>query len=244
MFALSPYKKSFLGGLWLIFYPLITVAIWIFLKGAGIVNPGETGMPYTVYVLLSTSIWALFLQLYKTISQSISNGGRMMMMNKFPHSTIIISHTLTQMINFMILLVINIGVILLYGLEVKWTTLLFPLTLLPLIAFGMTIGLFVAMLRVIALDICQAIDEGMKVVMYLTPIVYAPKISIEWLQPIINYNPLTYLIGFNRDMLITGDFSLWRGYLICSIVAITLLPLVARFYSRNESRVLERLINN
>jgi lipopolysaccharide transport system permease protein len=244
VFALSPYKKSFLGGLWLIFFPLITVVIWIFLKGAGIVNPGDTGMPYPVYVLLSTSIWGLFLQLYKSVSQSISNGGKMMMMNKFPHETIIASLTATQLINFTILMLINILVILAFGVELSWTSLLFPFTLIPLILFGMTIGLFVAMLRVIALDICQAIDESMKIIMYLTPIVYAPKVSISWLQPIIDMNPLTYLIGFSRDMLISGDLSLMKGYFICFAFTLVLFPLVFKFYLANEGRVLERLINN
>ena len=244
VFALSPYKKSFLGGLWLIFFPIITVIIWIFLKGAGIVDPGDTEVPYPVYVLLSTSIWGLFLQLYKTVSQSITNGGRMMMMNSFPHETIVASLTITQLINFAILMIINISVILLFGVRLSWLSFLFPLTLIPLILFGMTIGLFVAMLRVIALDLCQAIDEGMKIVMYLTPIVYAPKIEISWLQSIINYNPLTYLIGFSRDILVTGDLSLMKGYFICFAGTLVLFPLVLRFYLKNESKVLERLINN
>ena len=168
----------------------------------------------------------------------------MMMMNSFPHETIVAGLTLTQLINFAILMVINIIVILAFGVDLAPSAWLFPLTLIPLILFGMTIGLFVAMLRVIALDICQAIDEGMKIVMYLTPIVYAPQIEISWLQTIITYNPLTYLIGFSRDILISGDLNLMRGYFVCFTITVVLFPLVLNFYLKNESRVLERLINN
>jgi lipopolysaccharide transport system permease protein len=41
--------------------------------------------------------------------------------------------------------------------------------------------------------------------MYLTPIVYAPKVEVSFLANIISLKPLTYLVGFSRDLL-TRDF--------------------------------------
>ena len=244
IFALSPYKKSYLGGLWLLLFPFITVIIWVFLHGAGIVNPGETGVPYPVYVLLSTSIWALFIQIYRSVSQAISNGGKMMMMNKFPHETIVVSLLITQLFNFFILFLLNIGIILLFKVPLTWYVLLFPLTIIPLVLFALSIGLLVALLRIVALDVCQLIDEGMKVLMYLTPIVYAPRISISWLQPIIDWNPLTYLIGFSRDVLLSGTLFEPKAFAICTVIVLCLFPLVLRFYLKSVPFVIERIINN
>jgi len=53
---LSGYKKSYVGILWMVIYPILSVIIWVILNGAGIIQPGESSIPYPAYVLLSTSI--------------------------------------------------------------------------------------------------------------------------------------------------------------------------------------------
>lgn len=244
IYLLAPFKKSLIGALWLFIFPLLTVIIWIFLHGAGIVDPGETGVPYPVFVLLGTTIWSLFINIYKSTSQIIVDSGSLLVMNKFPYETLIVGRLLENIITFSIPLVINIVVLLLFGIKFTWLSLLFPVTLIPILLFGLTIGLFVALLRVVAVDLCNVVDEGMKVLMYLTPIVYAPKIEIGWLTHIIDFNPLTYLVGLPRDILAQGQFYEPTRFLICTVAVLILCPLMIRFYLYNKPKVLERLINN
>ncbi|MBK7344750.1 MAG: ABC transporter permease [Saprospiraceae bacterium] len=244
IYLLAPFKKSLIGALWLFIFPLLTVIIWIFLHGAGIVDPGETGMPYPVFVLIGTTIWSLFINIYKSSSQIIVDSGSLLVMNKFPYETLIVGRLLENIITFSIPLVINIAVLFLFGIKFTWLSLLFPLTLIPVLLFGLTIGLFVALLRVVAVDLCNVVDEGMKVLMYLTPIVYAPKIEIGWLTYIIDYNPLTYLIGLPRDILAKGQIYEPGSFLVWTGIVLILCPLMIRFYLYTKPRVLERLINN
>lgn len=244
IYLLAPFKKSLIGALWLFIFPLLTVIIWIFLHGAGIVQPGDTGIPYPVFVLLGTTIWSLFINIYKSSSQIIVDSSSILVMNKFPYETLIVGRLLENMITFSIPLVINIVVLLFFGIKFTWLSLLFPLTLIPILLFGLTIGLFVALLRVVAVDLCNVVDEGMKVLMYLTPIVYAPKIKIGWLTHIIDYNPLTYLVGLPRDILAKGEFYEPMTFIIWTAIVIIVCPLMIRFYLFAKPRVLERLINN
>ena len=240
---LVDFKRSFLGLSWLFIVPILSVIIWILLNGAGVVNPGNTEIPYPAYVLLSTSIWGFFAEIYKSISNLINTNGRMMIMTYFPHEVLIIEKFVVHFIRFSIPFAINIVVLLYFGIQFTWLALLIPLTLIPLLFMGAAIGLIVALLRIVAVDISNLIDEGIRLLMFLTPVVYAPKISIGWLSEIITINPMTYLIGFNRDLLTKGTFYELQNYLICSAIALAFFLIAIRIFRVTESRILERLIN-
>jgi lipopolysaccharide transport system permease protein len=125
------FKKSFVGILWLFILPVIAVFVWILLNGAGIIEPGETPIPYPAYVLLSTSIWGFFYEVYGTISKVISNNGKIMIMTKFPHEVLVMERIVVHVIRFVIPLIVNIVAILLFGVKLSWWSLLFPLSLIP-----------------------------------------------------------------------------------------------------------------
>jgi lipopolysaccharide transport system permease protein len=238
------YKKSFLGMAWMFILPILAVIIWVVLNGAGVVNPGETDIPYPAYVLLSTSIWGFFLEAYKSTSNLLTKNGRMLIMSEVPFEPLLMQKIVVHLINFIIPFVVNIIVLLAFGVRFSALALLFPISLLPLLLLGMALGMVVAIFRVIMVDVANLIDEGMKLLMFLTPIVYTPKITASWLEVIVNYNPLTYLIGFSRDLLTSGTFYMPLHYLIFSGVSLIAVAVSFRFLLRSSSIVLERLINN
>lgn len=237
------YKKSFIGLAWIFILPILAVLVWIVLNGAGVVDPGDTGIPYPAYVLLSTSLWGFFLEIYKSTSNALANEGKLLIMKDFPREVLLAEKTLVHLINFSIPMVLNIGVLLLFGVRFGWAALLFPLSLLPLLLLGLGIGMIVAVLRVVAVDICTMIDEGMKLLMFLTPIVYAPKIQAGWLSGFIQWNPLAYLIGFSRELLASGSFFHPKAYLACTLGAALFFLLALAFFRATGKRVLERLVN-
>lgn len=241
---LAGYKKSYVGILWMVIYPIISVIIWIILNSAGIVDPGETVIPYPAYVLLSTSIWGFFIGIYQTTSEIILKSGRIMIMNKFPQEVLIVQKLIVHLILFAIPMIVNIVVLLIYGVRLSWLSSLFPFALIPLLLAGLSIGLVVAVLRVIAVDLVAIIDEFLKLLMFLTPIVYTPKLSISSLATFIDWNPLTYLVGFSRDLLVSGTFYETQNFLICSAGAFVAFLIAFNFFLWAGPKVLERLIAN
>lgn len=224
--------------------PILAVVIWVVLNGAGVVNPGETDIPYPAYVLLSTSIWGFFLEAYKSSSNLLTGNGRMLIMSEVPFEPLLLQKMVVLFINFIIPFIVNILVLLAFGIRFSAAALLFPLSLLPLLMLGMAIGMVVATFRVIMIDLANLVDEGMKLLMFLTPIVYTPKITNSWLQYIVDYNPLTYLIGFSRDLLTSGGFYQPQQYLLFAALSLLLFILAFRFLTKSSTFVLERLINN
>jgi lipopolysaccharide transport system permease protein len=237
------FKRSFIGLSWLVITPVLSVFVWILLHGAGIIEPGKTDIPYPAYVLLSTSIWGFFQGAYHITSNVITNSGRFMVSAKFPHEVLIVQQVVVHAINFIIPFVINLIVLILYGIKFSWIALLFPVTLIPLLLLGTGLGLLVALMRVVAVDFSRLADQCINFLMFLTPIVYAPKISLTWLADIVRYNPLTYLVGFSRDLLTRGTLYEPNLYFLFSLLSLVSFVICLRIFMKLEGRLLERLIN-
>lgn len=242
MNILGLYKNSFIGLFWLFIIPIVSIFIWLILNNGGIIEPGDTDIPYPAYVLLSTSIWAFFYDGYRNSSTIINRGASILIMNQIPGELLIAETIIVHVIKFSIPLGINLIALLFFGVKFSLVALLFPLALIPLLLAGISIGLLVAIFRVIATDLSNIADEGMKLLMFLTPVVYSPKINIGWLSEIIAYNPLTYLIGFPRNLLTTGKFYEPQLFLLCSAAVCLLFLFMLRFYLLMSPRVLERLV--
>lgn len=239
---LGNYKKSFIGMAWMFIIPILAVLVWILLQRAGIVQAGDTGqVPYPVYVLLSTSVWGFFLEIYKSVSQVMVQNGRLLVMKDFPAEILVLAKVVEQMIHFLVPLAINIIVLVAFGIQFHASALMFLPSLLPLLALGLGMGMVIAIFRVVAVDFATIVDEGMKLVMYVTPVVYTAGATPSWLSPVIAWNPLTYLIGFSRDLLTTGQFYEPDKWAVTVVVALAIFLLAAAFFHVTAKRVLERL---
>ena len=241
---IGQFKRSFFGLLWLFVLPIIAVIAWVLLHGAGIVEPGATNIPYPAFVLLSTSIWGFFSDMSKSSSRILSKRSNMIIMTRFPHEVLVAERVVVHVIRFIIPFLINIVVLLIFGVRFTWLSLLFPLTLVPLLLFGLALGLIVSLLRVVAFDLANLFDQAINFLMFLTPVVYAPQTKISWLSKMIHYNPLTYLIGFSRDVLTQGTFYEPKVWAICTILALVFFLFSVRVFLVAEAKMVERLINS
>ena len=105
-------------------------------------------------------------------------------------------------------------------------------------------ALITSLLRIVALDMARIIDEGMRLLMFLTPVVYAPKLQLGWLSEIVTFNPLTYLISFSRDVLTKGTFYEPEIFGIMAALACLSLFVALGFLRFGRLRIIERLINS
>lgn len=239
---IGSYKKSFIGLAWLFLLPLFAVVVWIFLQNSGVLSSGDTGnIPYPVYVLLSTSIWGLFIEMYRSVSQVMVQNGRLLIMKDFPATILVISKIIEQIILFVVPLFINIIVFLFFGIEFKAIAFFFLPSLLPIILLGVGLGMVIAVLRVVAVDMSTIIDECMKLLMFATPIIYTTSATRGWISELINANPLTYLIGFPREILTNGTLYEPRMYFLTTIIVLLFFILALLFFQKVSKRILERL---
>ena len=235
------YKKTILGSMWLFINPVLSVFIWLIMNYSGIYNPGETEIPYVGYILLSMSIWLFFTSFFKHLATSVTESGRMLMEAPFEMEVKIVEKILLNIVNFAIPLSINIVILLVLGVRFDWSALLFLPALIPLMLVGISIGVFFSLIEVVFNDIYLIVNQGMNVLMFLTPVVYTTNVDSELLQTVIKYNPLSYLINVPRNLLVGGPIDDLTGYWIASAVAVILFIAVIHFFFNSVYKIVERI---
>jgi lipopolysaccharide transport system permease protein len=161
---------------------------------------------------------------------------------RYPHEALLFKQALQELSGFLISLLLNLAVLLFFGVRPSWMMALFPLMILPLFFLGTGLGLLLALVKVVASDLDRAFTVGLGLCLYITPVIYAPQTKSRTLQKIIEYNPLTYLIGAVRDAMIYGKVQDFDRFLICSAASILVFLFAWRIFYVSEEIIIEKMV--
>lgn len=236
------YKTSFIGVGWILLSPIVGIISWILLNSSGILEPGDVGIPYPAYVLISSSIWGLFMSFISSAQGTLGVAKGFITQVDFPHEALLVKQLLDLLVNYMITFIFNLGVLLLFGVSLQAYVFIFPILILPLLFLGAGIGLIIGVISVVALDIGKIFNTVIGLLLYVTPVIYSSETSDETLNTIIKYNPLTYLIGAVRDLIVYGEFESIDIYLVISAFTFVFFLLALRLFYVSEEQVIEKML--
>ena len=237
---LAGSKQSMFGLLWIVLSPLLGIVSWVLMHEAGVLRPGALDVPYPLYVLFGTAIWGLFMAFYSAAASSLTSAGGLLVQAKFSHEALVaqqLAHTVTVVIVNMLLLLVVWGV---FGGAFHWAVLLFPLSLIPLFLLGTGIGMAVSVFAVLVRDMSKTITTLLGLAMFMTPVVYAAGVESAWLQRLIAWNPLTYLVGGARDVVLQGRIAHPSGYAVSVLLAASIFLAAWRLFFMSEQKVAEK----
>ena len=118
----------------------------------------------------------------------------------------------------------------------------FPLMIIPLVLASFCLGLFTGIIRALAKDIAEMIDEVVKMLIFITPVLYTMEVQSGILAKIVKYNPLSYLIESPRQLLLQGSVDNWSIFIGISIGLLLLTAIFVHFFLKLASRIPERVI--
>jgi lipopolysaccharide transport system permease protein len=236
----ASYKQSALGVVWVILAPVIGIVSWVFMNYAGVVDPGDVGVSYPVFLLFGTAIWGLFMGFYSAAATSFTSDGTLMLQAKFPHE-VLVAQQMAQMVVSMIATVFVLFVVLvIFGIFPGWRSMLFPIMVIPLFFLGTGIGMVVAVFAAVVKDVSRVVTALLGLLMFITPVIYSHELENELLQAVIWWNPLTYLIIGVRETALGGRFDHPTGYLLATLFSIMVFLLSWRLFFLSEQKVTER----
>ncbi len=239
---LMAYKKSFLGMAWIFISPVIGIVSWVFMNATGILNPGDVGIPYPAYVLLSSSIWGLFTGFYESATGTLGAGSSFIMQVKYPHEALLVKQTAQHLANFLLGFILNIIILVAFGVIPSWKIAFFPVIILPLFFLGAGIGIVVSVINVVAIDLTKGFNLVFSLLMYITPVIYSNRVENTHLRTIMKYNPLTYLVGNVRDLIIYGKFEHVDRFVYSALFALVVFLFSWRLFFISEEKVIEKMI--
>lgn len=235
------YKRSFLSIGWFFISPLLGIISWVFMNATQIINPGNVGMPYPAYILINTSLWGLFMGFYQSASDALYGGLPFILDIKCPHEILLAKQTAQQLAGFFMGFIVNIVVLLACKITLSWTIVLFPLVIVPLFFLGAGIGLLASIFRVVMPDLKRWLDFIMQLLMFFTPVIYSESVDNTTLRGMILYNPMTYLIGGARDIMVNGHIEHVQPFVYASILSLLVFLFMTRAFYLSEDRIIERM---
>lgn len=238
----AQFKKTILGQSWLLINPLINLAIWLLFKYSGVFQPGNTGIAYPAYLLLSLSLWTFFVGFFEYIGNSLTQSARILREVQLPVEVIVAQKVAANWVSFAIPLLLNIVVLLLFGVRFTLSSLLFIPALFPLMLLGVLLGLFFSLIEVVAHDIYLLFRRSLKLLMYLTPVVYSQSIESQLLQTIMHYNPLTSLLVLPRNLLVGIPVGNWSNFALWTGIVVILFIVVLQLFYHSARYTIERIV--
>ena len=152
------YRQSLLGVAWALLNPIITVGIFVFLNRSGILNIGNTVVPYPVFALIGMSLYGIFSTGLSASSNSIVGAGSMVVKINFPKISLVIAALGQAIAEFIVRLVLIAILLVIYGVAPSWTSVLLPLVLLPLMLLTLGFGLILSLMAGIFRDVIYIVS--------------------------------------------------------------------------------------
>ena len=209
------YQGSVLGYLWALLRPLMMFAILylVFLK---LLRIGSDIPHYPVYLLCGTTMWSFFTECTSQGIQAIVNRGDLLRKISFPKYIVVVSATLTAVINMLINVVVIIIFAFINGVAPSFSWLLAIPAIFELYLLSLGIAFLLGSINVKYRDITSIWDVLTQALFYAVPIIYPISMiasTSTLAAKVILINPITQSIQDIRYSLITHETITTWNYL-------------------------------
>ena len=240
------YKQTILGPLWYLIQPIFTALTFtiIFNKVANI----ETGsVPPFLFNLAGISIWNYFRTCLTSTSDTFKANEGIFSKVYFPRIILPLSLVFSNLIKFVIQLLILIGFYIYYLtqgsiVQPNMTILFFPVIVMLMGLLGLGLGMIISSMVTKYRDLKYLVTFGVQLLMYTSAVMYPLTLMREKLPNyawLVEYNPVAYIVEYSRYMLLsTGTFS-WNGILFTTVTTLITLFLGIIIFNRTEKSFLD-----
>ncbi len=244
------YQGSALGYLWSILKPLFLFAI-LYIVFDQFLRLGRDIQYFPVYLLTGIVLWTFFTEATNNGLQSIISRGDLIRKVNFPKYIIVISGTISSLINLGINLVV-VGVFMaLQGvpvsLEILWAI---PL-ILELYIFALALAFLLAALNVKYRDAGYIWEIFLQAAFYATPILYPLAMVMDQsliAAKIIMLSPVAQVIQDVRYFAITPDavtgaqlYSHWYFIIIPFVIVAVAMLIGSLYFKKSSSQFAENI---
>lgn len=229
------YKRSVLGVVWSLLYPVLTMAVMA-LVFTNMFRMSMPGVNYLVYLMTGLVIFNYYSEASNlSMSSVVANFG---LLNKvyIPKYIFPLSKCLFVGINFLLTLIPLYALILITGTGLNIYHLLLPFAFICLFLFTVGMGLILSAIAVFLRDLFYIYGVLIQLWTYLTPIMYDFAIIPEKFQIIFKCNPLFWFVKFARDIILFGKVPDPITWICCFGFAFVFLVIGLVIFKKNQDK--------
>lgn len=230
------YKRSVLGVVWSLLYPILMMAVMAIVF-SNVFRMSTPGVSYLAYLMIGLTYFNYFTEASNLAMSSVVANFSLINKVYIPKYIFPLSKCLFVGINFLLTLIPLYLVILFTGTGLNWYHLLLPYSFVCLFLFTVGMGFILSTISVFLRDMFYIYGIITTIWTYLTPIMYdINTIGNSTLQFIMKFNPMYQFINFARSIILYGNCPTIGQFAGCGVSAILVFGIGCVLFKKNQDK--------
>ena len=228
------YKQTFLGVIWAVLQPVLTMLVFSVLFGRLVKMPSD-GVPYPIFVYIGLLPWQYFSAVLGQSTNSVVTEKNLITKIYFPRLIMPASPAISALLDLCIASVVLGIMMIYYGVSVSSGILLVPVLMLLTMMNAVGFGMWFCAMNVRYRDIQYAIPFIIQIWMFITPVIYPGSLLGERYNWILSLNPMGGIIEAFRPAVLGHMPIPWTSLGISGVIGFMVF-LGGIFYFRRVER--------
>lgn len=233
------YAGSLLGYVWSVLEPLaMSVVYWfVFQK---IVHRNIGYQPYILFLVTGQLLWFWFLGGLTGGMKSLRSEAQLVRSTNVPREIWVVRVVCTGFVQY----IFSLPVIVIFAAAYQKTPtryiLLLPIAWVLMFGLVLGFGLILAPLSALVKDVGRVIPIVIRILFYMTPILYAPENVPKAIRSTVEFNPIAGIMTVSRSMFFPQEFR-WIYVLDSAVSTAVVLTIGIFVFRRLERQVLKEI---
>jgi len=234
------YKQTFVGVLWVVLQPLLTMGVFTLFFGRLAKLPSD-GLPYPVFYFAALVPWAYFSTALQSCTNIVVDNQRVITKVYFPRLVLPLSAVVSGLVDFAIGFGVLLVVTAIYGIKPTLAILWLPILLLLAVLTALGVGLWMSALNALYRDVRYVVPFLIQFWMFASPVAYPSSLVPQRWRWLYGLNPMAGVIdGFRWAF--TGHGAAPGPLMLASASAVMIVAVGGLlFFQRMEGAVADRV---
>ena len=240
---LAAYQQTILGPLWIFLQPLLVTLTYVAVFKS-VIGISTDNIPSPLFYLLGIILWNYFSESLLNISTTYTSYAHIFNKVYFPRIIAALSYLLANGIRLCIQLLLFLLLFCVFlftkgDISPGMGILLVPVCLLLLSGMSLGMGLICASLTAKYRDIQNLLSFLLRILLFISPVIYPLSIVPGKFKPLLLINPLTPVIEFCRYAFLGSGYHnfIYLGYSAVFTIGILLAGII--FFNRRDGRIMD-----
>jgi lipopolysaccharide transport system permease protein len=213
------YRRTVLGWLWAMGYPLARLCVFAFLFTRVL----PLGIPnYAAFAFIGIIAWTWFSSGLASATSSAVDRRDLLIRPGLPRSAVPVISVLTDGLDFLAALPV-LAVFLLISDGIRASVIVLPLIMGVQALYILGLGFALCAANVYLRDVRLLVDVAVLLGFYLTPVIYDPESVPDGYRYVLYLNPMAHILGAYRSVMLAGELPALGPFLLLALVGAAVL---------------------
>lgn len=238
------YQQTILGPFWTLLQPVMTMLTYLVVFGK-VVGISTGRAPAVLFYLAGVILWTLFNDAFTGTSTSFRNNAHLFSKVYFPRIIVPVAHGVSCLLSFSIQFVFLLLMLVYYRLATNWQAPPsgYMVMIVPAIAIvsaqSLAWGLLFSVLTGKYRDVTFVVSLGVRLLMFLTPVIYPMQYIAEKWRWVVELNPLTPAFELFRWALLGEGLVTPRQLLVSAGFTLGLTIVALLTFNKQVSKLID-----